>query len=128
MLSINTNYGAMVALQSLNSTATQLQEVQNRISTGLKVNGPKDNGAIFAIAQGMRADVQGFNSVNNSLNRGISVVDTGLAAGQAVSEIAEELCLSVKTVSTYRSRVLEKLALSTNSDLTYYALKNGLLQ
>jgi len=91
MLSVNTNYGAMVALQSLNSTSDQLQIAQNRINTGLRVNGPKDNGAIFAIAQGMRADVQGFNSVNNSLNRSISVVDTGVAAGQAVSDLLKEM-------------------------------------
>jgi DNA-binding NarL/FixJ family response regulator len=38
------------------------------------------------------------------------------------------MCLSVKTVSTYRTRVLEKLKLRTNSDLTYYALKNGLIR
>jgi len=91
MLSVNTNYGAMVALQALNATSTQLQEVQNRINTGLKVNGPKDNGAVFAIAQGMRADVQAFNSVNGSLNRSISVVDTGIAAGQTVSDLLKEM-------------------------------------
>jgi flagellin len=91
MLSINTNYGAMIALQTLNSTSTQLSEVQNRIATGLKINGPKDNGAVYAIAQGMRADVQGFNSVNTSLNRTISVVDTGIAAGQAVSDLLKEM-------------------------------------
>jgi DNA-binding NarL/FixJ family response regulator len=51
-----------------------------------------------------------------------------LAGGETVGHIAETLHLSVKTVSTYRSRVLEKLALQTNSDLTYYALKNGLMQ
>jgi len=91
MLSLNTNYGALVALQSLNSTSDQLKIVQNRISTGLKVNGPKDNGAIFAIAQGMRADVQAFDSVNNSLNRSISVVDTGIAGGQAISDLLKEM-------------------------------------
>jgi two-component system, NarL family, invasion response regulator UvrY len=51
-----------------------------------------------------------------------------LAAGRAVSEIATELCLSVKTVSTYRSRVLEKMSFRTNADLTTYALRNGLIQ
>ena len=51
-----------------------------------------------------------------------------LAAGRAVSEIAEELQLSVKTVSTYRSRVLEKMGLKTNADLTSYALRHGLIQ
>jgi DNA-binding NarL/FixJ family response regulator len=51
-----------------------------------------------------------------------------LATGAAVSEIARELCLSVKTVSTYRSRVLEKLNFKTNADITSYALRNGLIQ
>jgi DNA-binding NarL/FixJ family response regulator len=51
-----------------------------------------------------------------------------LAAGRAVSAIAEELQLSVKTVSTYRSRVLEKMGLKTNADLTSYALRHGLIQ
>ncbi len=51
-----------------------------------------------------------------------------LAAGRAVSSIAEELCLSVKTVSTYRTRILEKMNLSTNADITTYALRNGIIQ
>lgn len=51
-----------------------------------------------------------------------------LAAGQSVSEIAAELCISVKTVSTYRSRILEKMNFTTNADITSYALRSGLIQ
>lgn len=51
-----------------------------------------------------------------------------LAKGETVGHIADGMALSVKTVSTYRSRVMEKLKLASNSDLTYYALKNGLIQ
>lgn len=51
-----------------------------------------------------------------------------LAAGRSVSAIAAELCLSVKTVSTYRSRVLEKMRMKSNADITRYALQNGLIQ
>ena len=91
MLSVNTNYGAMVALQNLNATNNMLAEVQNRVNTGLKISGPKDNGAIYAIAQGMRADVQAFNAVTTSLNRSISVVDTGIAAGTSVSDLLKEM-------------------------------------
>ena len=50
-----------------------------------------------------------------------------LAAGQSVSEIAKELFLSVKTVSTYRSRILEKMNFKSNADITYYAVKNQLI-
>jgi len=51
-----------------------------------------------------------------------------LAKGETVGHIAEGMSLSVKTVSTYRTRVMEKMHLASNSDLTYYALKNGLIQ
>lgn len=50
-----------------------------------------------------------------------------LAAGQSVSEIANELSLSVKTVSTYRTRVLEKMCFRSNADITSYAVRNGLV-
>ena len=45
-----------------------------------------------------------------------------------MSRIAEALFLSVKTVSTYRARILEKMGMKTNADLTYYAIKNGLIE
>jgi DNA-binding NarL/FixJ family response regulator len=51
-----------------------------------------------------------------------------LAAGQAVSEIGRELCLSVKTVSAYRTRILDKMHMRTNADLTTYALRNEIIQ
>jgi len=51
-----------------------------------------------------------------------------LARGETIGHMAQSMFLSVKTVSTYRSRVLEKLKLTSNSELTYYALKNGLIQ
>lgn len=50
-----------------------------------------------------------------------------LAKGETAGNIAKSLSLSVKTVSTYRSRIMEKMALESNSDLTYYALKNRLI-
>ena len=51
-----------------------------------------------------------------------------LARGEAVGAMAISMCLSIKTVSTYRTRVMEKMMLESNSDLTYYALKNGLIE
>jgi DNA-binding NarL/FixJ family response regulator len=51
-----------------------------------------------------------------------------LAGGAAVSKIADELNLSAKTVSTHRTRILEKMAMKSNADITYYAIKNGLIQ
>ncbi len=50
-----------------------------------------------------------------------------IASGKTVKEIAEELCLSVKTISTYRSRVLQKMVMKSNAELTYYAIKHRLV-
>lgn len=51
-----------------------------------------------------------------------------IASGKRVKEIAEELCLSVKTISTYRSRILEKMDMKNNAELTHYAIKEGLVE
>ena len=91
MLSVNSNAGAMVALQNLNKTNAQMTEVQNRINTGLSVAGAKDDGGKFAIAQRMRAQVEGFGVVQDSLNRTRSVVDVALAASEGISDLLIEM-------------------------------------
>jgi len=50
-----------------------------------------------------------------------------IASGKTVTQIAEELCLSVKTISTYRRHILEKMQFSTNAEITMYAIQNKLL-
>ena len=91
MLSVNTNTGAMVALQYLNQTSAELQKTQNNINSGLKVASPKDNGATYAIAQNMRGNVVGYQAVADSLNRGISSLDVAISAGQSISDLLNEL-------------------------------------
>lgn len=91
MLSVNTNAGAMVALQNLNATNQSMNEVQNRINTGLKVAGAKDDGGTFAIAQRMRAQVAGYGVVQQSLDRTRSVIDVALAAGEGISDLLIEM-------------------------------------
>jgi DNA-binding NarL/FixJ family response regulator len=51
-----------------------------------------------------------------------------IASGKTVSDIAGEMCLSVKTVSTYRSRILDKMKLKNNAELTTYAIRNKLVE
>ncbi len=91
MLSVNTNVGAMTALQYLNSTQAQMSAVQNAISTGMKVASAKDDGATYAIAQNMRGDVAGYTAVTDSLNRGMSAVDVAMSAGQSISDLLVEM-------------------------------------
>ena len=89
--SINSNYGAQVALHNLNATNRQLETTQNRLNTGFKVATAKDNGAVFAVATNMRAEAASLDAVTNSINRGQSMVDVALAAGETITEAYQEL-------------------------------------
>ena len=89
--SINTNVGAMIALQNLNVTNQQLNQVQNRINTGLKISSAKDNGAIWAIAQNQRSDVSALDSVKDSVQRAQSTVDVAISAGETVSDLLNQM-------------------------------------
>jgi len=91
MLSVNTNYGASLALQSLKATQKELEDVQGRITTGLKVADASDNGAVFAIAQGQRARLTSLTSIKEAMDRTGSALDVALAAGTAVGDILLQL-------------------------------------
>jgi two-component system, NarL family, invasion response regulator UvrY len=85
-----------------------------------------------ALAESMAADLDNSSDRNGPLHTTLSTrefqIFCKLAAGMAVNRIAEELSLSIKTVSTYRARVLEKMGFKSNADITTYALRNGLIQ
>jgi len=85
--SVNTNAGAMIALQNLNQTNSDLMTVQGRINTGKKVASAKDNGAIWAIAQNQRGTSNSLNAVRDSLQRAQSTVDVAIAGGETVSDL-----------------------------------------
>ena len=91
MLSVNTNYSAMVALQNLNFTNSELEGVQNKISTGFKIGSARDNGAIYAIAEGQRSRVSSVAAVKDGIDRANSTIDVALAAGKSIGEILQKL-------------------------------------
>jgi flagellin len=85
--SINTNSGAMIALQNLNATNSELGVTQQRINTGKKVGNAKDNGAIWAMAKNQSTTANSLNAVKDSLQRGQSTIDVALAAGDTVTDL-----------------------------------------
>jgi flagellin len=89
--SVNTNSDAAIALQNLNDTNQQISNVQTEINTGYAISSPTQNGAIWAIAQGQRAQVQALGAVVQSLQRGVSAVDVALSAGQTVSDLLVQI-------------------------------------
>jgi len=82
--SVNTNVGAMIALQNLNATQSDLQMTQNRLNTGKKVSGARDNGAIWAIAQRQSTDATSLDNVMESMSRNQSAVDLAISSGQNI--------------------------------------------
>ncbi|MEO1252976.1 MAG: flagellin [Pseudomonadota bacterium] len=88
---VNTNPGALVALQNLNRITDRLEEVQRRVSTGLEVSSAKDNPTLFALAQNQRAELGSIESVQQGLRIGVSTVDVALAAGESISDVLVEM-------------------------------------
>ena len=91
MTSINTNVGALIALRNLNLTNVELEKVQDRVSTGFKVIGPKDDASNFSIAQGLRADLKAFDAVQQSLSAGRGVVAAAIAGAENLSNLLAEM-------------------------------------
>ena len=89
--SVNTNVGAMAALQSLTATNKDLATTQSRINTGLNVASTKDDSATYAIAQGLRGDLGGLKSVSSSLSRAKSVVDVATAGAEQISDVVNQM-------------------------------------
>lgn len=104
--SVNTNNGALVALQSLNRTNTDLERVQKRVTTGYRVNDAVDDGAIFAVAQSIRGDIGAIDAVNSQLT-----------VAQGAVTVFSTAATNISNSLTKARQVLVKLAdANLNSD------------
>ena len=103
MNSVQTNIGAQVALQSLNSTNAQLQATQKRISTGFRVADATDDGAAFAVAQRVRSDVGALTTVNQQLGNAkglVGVAVSGLTDISKTMNTAKALLVTIGNQAT----------------------------
>ena len=89
--SVHTNSSAMIALQNLTGTNKDLETVQQRLSTGYKVNGAQDNAAIYSVAQNMRGDIASLSIVKTSLDRASSIADVAIASAETISNLLIEM-------------------------------------
>jgi flagellin len=90
-MSVNTNVGAMAALQALNATNKGLATTQSRINSGLNVTSTKDDSASYTIAQNLRGDLGGLRAVTSSLNRAKSVTDVAVAGAEQISDVVNQM-------------------------------------
>jgi flagellin len=112
--SVNTNAGALVALQYLSATQGQLNQTQSAINSGMKVATARDDGAIYAIAQNQRGAVAGYSSVINSINNATSSVDVALSAGQSISDLLIQLKAKALAASDSSLDTASRQALNAN--------------
>ncbi len=98
-MSVNTNVGAMAALQALNETSKGLSVVQSRINSGLNVASTKDDSAAFTIAQGLRGGLGGLKAVSSSLSRAKSVADVAVAGAEQISDVVNQMKTLAKQAS-----------------------------
>ena len=110
--SINTNASALVALQNLGATQMDLQQTQNIISTGKKINSAKDNGAIWSIANTMQGKVDSLDSVMDSLNRAQSTIDVAMSAGQQVADLLTQMKAKALAASDTSLDTTSRIALN----------------
>lgn len=87
VVSIKTNTSALVALQQLNVTNKELDSIQDRVATGLKIRTAKDDAGTFAVAQKQRADLDAYDAVGQSVQRGINILDVSIAALETLSNL-----------------------------------------
>lgn len=120
MLSVNTNTGAMIALQYLNQTQAQISTTQSAISTGQKVASAKDDGATYAIAQNMRGNVAGYQAVSDSLSRAMSATDVAISAAQSISDLM--ITMKQKALSAADTSLDTASRAALNNDFT--AMRN----
>jgi flagellin len=91
MISANTNTSAYAALSTMRSTETGLGIISKRIQTGLRINDAGDDGAIFSIAQGVRANVRAYAAVQSSLAGGIGLGEVTLAAISGIYSVVGDI-------------------------------------
>ncbi|MBJ6122107.1 flagellin [Sphingomonas mollis] len=98
-MSVNTNVGAMAALQALNATSKGLATTQSRINSGMNVSSTKDDSAAYTIAQNLRGDLGGLKAVTTSLSRAKSVTDVAVAGAEQISDVVNQMKTLAKQAS-----------------------------
>jgi flagellin len=114
MSSINTNNGAMIALQTLKATNKNLSQTQNAIATGKDISSAKDNASIWAISKVMESDVSGFKAVSDSLALGESTVAVALAGAEQITDIL--------------TQIKEKIVTGTGENVDHTKLNNDITE
>ena len=91
VISINTNVGAMIALQNLNKTNDSFTTTKARVSSGLRVNAARDDAAAYSLAQKMRSEVSGYKAVKEGLGLADATIGVAIKGGESIQKLLTEM-------------------------------------
>ena len=118
MTSVNTNTGAMTALMSLNSTSSALATTEKKISTGYKVADSTDDGAAYAVAQGVRSNVSVLTAVNNQLGNATGLMSVTNAALNSASTYMQTISSDLTNIAAGTSNETANYVAKFNQDVS----------
>jgi flagellin len=113
-ISVSNNSPALLALQTLNRTTEQLSQVQDQISTNLKVASPSDNPTVWANAQGQTNEINSLGAVTSGLNRATSIADVALSSGQQVVDLLNQIKTKVLAAQDPSTTTADRASLNTD--------------
>ena len=114
MTSVNTNVGALVALQNLQQTQFQLNKTQNQVSTGLRISSPLDDAANFAIAQGLRSNINAYTAVQQSLSSATGILSVAISGATSVSNLLSSINTTAIEASNPSNTASQQSILAAN--------------
>ncbi len=124
--SINTNQASYIALQSLNTTSSELQATQKAISTGYRVSDATDGGAAFAIAQRVRSDVGALTTVNQQLGNAKGLVGTTITGLTTVSNLVNAARKTLITLADGNTTGSQRAAAIQTYKQTLVSIKSAI--
>jgi flagellin-like hook-associated protein FlgL len=116
MLGVNFNRASAQAVQALQVLTREARQTESRISTGLKVADPRDNGAVYAIAMGQRSRIASYASIADGISRARGIMDVTLASGSAIADILAQMKVAASAARGEDLTADQRLALQSDYD------------
>ncbi len=116
MLGVNLNRASAQAVQALHVLTREARQVEMRISTGLKVADPRDNGAVYAIAMGQKSRIASYASIADGVSRARGLIDVTFASGSAIADILKQMKVVAGVARSEDLTADQRLALQSDYD------------
>ena len=116
MLGVNWNRASADAVQALQLLTRETRQIESRVSSGLKVSDPRDNGAVYAIAMGQKSRIASHVSIAEGISRARGLIDVSLASGSAIARVLGQMKVAASAARSDDLNADQRLALQSDYD------------